>query len=50
VINAAGMIFVSIVRNGPPVSPGVGVLLALAGGVLLIVGEAGMGRRRGVTN
>jgi hypothetical protein len=49
-INAAVTILVGVVRAGPQVSLGLGVLLTLAGGVLLIVGEAGMRRTRGGSN
>jgi hypothetical protein len=49
-INAALPVLGGVLRNGPPVSVGVGVLLTLAGGVLLILGEAGMRRTYGGSN
>lgn len=47
VIDAAGAIFVLVVRSGPPFSVGIGVLLTLAGGVLLTLGDAGIRRGSG---
>jgi hypothetical protein len=46
--NAAGSILIAVLRTGPPMTFGVGVVITLAGAVLLIVGEAGTRRiRRG---
>jgi hypothetical protein len=46
-INTAGAALVAGLRVDPRISPGAGLLLTLAGGVLMIMGEAGIGRARG---
>jgi hypothetical protein len=43
-INAAGAVLVAGLRVDPRISPGGGLLLTLVGGVLMIMGEAGIGR------
>lgn len=45
-VNTAGAALVSGLRVDPRVSPGLGLLLTLAGGVLMIMGETGIGRAR----
>jgi hypothetical protein len=47
-INTAGAALVAGLRIDPRISPGLGLLLTLAGGVLMIMGEAGIGRVQGV--
>jgi hypothetical protein len=43
-VNTAGAALVAGLRIDPRISPGLGLLLTLAGGVLMIMGEAGIGR------
>ncbi|HEV3234647.1 MAG TPA: hypothetical protein VG329_08885 [Candidatus Dormibacteraeota bacterium] len=44
-VNAAGSIVVIAIRNRPSTAVGLGVMLTLAGAVLMVLGEAGFGRR-----
>jgi hypothetical protein len=47
--NTAGAILVTVLRHSPPMSMGIGLILTLAGAVLLALGEAGAQRSQEAT-